>query len=86
MVTFHEDNSKDDKSSIGDISSADERDMRLLFSGDHTYQFQAVQMIKKYNIDMKAKKEEAELALKLQRNPWLRFKNCIQCKKRPSIK
>jgi len=25
--------------SIGSISSADEKDMDLLFSGDHTYQF-----------------------------------------------
>ena len=47
IVNYHEarDINKDnnslsddrDKSSIGTISSADERDMELLFSGDHTY-------------------------------------------------
>jgi len=47
LVTYHEkkDIAKDfasddpghDKSSIGTISSADEKDMELLFSGEHTY-------------------------------------------------
>jgi hypothetical protein len=43
IVDYHEDsndnNNRDDKSSIGSISSADERDMQLLFSGNHSYQF-----------------------------------------------
>jgi len=38
---------KDAYNSIGSISSADERDMSLLFSGDHIYQFQAIHMVKK---------------------------------------
>ena len=48
IVDFHEDckEIQEEKSSIGSISSADERDMELLFSGNHSYQFQAVQMIK----------------------------------------
>ena len=32
--------------SIGSISSADERDMELLFSGEHTYYFQSLELIK----------------------------------------
>ena len=48
IVDFHEDVNKKknedeaDKTSIGSISCADQKDMELLFSGDHTYQFQAV--------------------------------------------
>ena len=42
-VNGHDENA----SSLGSISSAGEEDMDLLFSGDHTYQFQAVQMVQK---------------------------------------
>jgi hypothetical protein len=34
----------DHDSSLCSISSADERDMQILFDGDHVYQFQALQM------------------------------------------
>ena len=42
ITNFHEDNKEnhsDGRSSIGSISSADEHDMELLFSGNHTFQF-----------------------------------------------
>jgi hypothetical protein len=54
IVEYHEDNKElvkcdSDKSSIGSISSADEKDLELLLSGEHSYQFQAISMIKKFS-------------------------------------
>lgn len=47
---YHEDMKADpnesNNSSIGTIVSADERDLGLLFNGDHTYQFQTEQTVK----------------------------------------
>ena len=42
-----------DNSSLGTVSSADERDMELLFSGEHTYYFQSLELIKQYEIAQK---------------------------------
>jgi hypothetical protein len=33
---------------MGSISSADERDMELLLSGEHTYYFQSLELIKQF--------------------------------------
>lgn len=41
--------------SEGSISSADEKDMELLFNGAHTYQFQAVQRIQVIQQDKQEK-------------------------------
>ena len=44
-------NESDSFSSAQSISSADERDMDLLFNGEHTYQFQAESLVKKMTQD-----------------------------------
>ena len=47
----------DDVSSLGSISSAEEKDLQLLFRGAHQYRFDAIDFIRKFE-DEKNKKEE----------------------------
>jgi hypothetical protein len=39
---------EEDQISMGSLSSADERDLQLLLSGEHTYYFQCLEIIKHY--------------------------------------
>jgi len=43
--------------SAGSISSADDRELELLFSGEHHYLFQAAETVKKIKEDTRQKRE-----------------------------
>ena len=51
--------SYDDKASIGSISSADERDLELIMSGEHTNFFEASELIR--NFSRKKQKRQQEI-------------------------
>lgn len=69
-----------DKSSQGTISSADEKDMELLFCGAHTYQFQAVQRMQVIQQE-KEKLRETEEKNNQQVTKWQKFKDFITCRR-----
>jgi hypothetical protein len=57
-IRLYNDESAKEDSSFGEITSADEEDLKLLFSGDHETKFAAVEFIKRFvqekmNVSMK---------------------------------
>ena len=89
MRTYNEDDEENSNDSFGSISSADERDIKLLTTGVHKYYFNAVKRIEEFTAEkmkdnLEAIKCEQEEERKLRYARYWGILTCRDCRKKES--